>query len=89
MRWHSEQRSVINKKGKIHLSLITDALYLSMKNLNFIFLMDRVSTLLKKLQKQLDEKSSATQMLQTVQILQAELTQQIGKKPAPATEKVC
>lgn len=38
MRWHSEQRSVINKKGKIHLSLITDALYLSMKNLNFIFL---------------------------------------------------
>jgi len=51
--------------------------------------MDRVSTLLKKLQKQLDEKSSATQMLQTVQILQAELTQQIGKKPAPKTEKVC
>jgi hypothetical protein len=51
--------------------------------------MDRVSTLLKKLQKQLDEKSSAKQMLQTVQILQAELTNQIEKKPAPNIEKVC
>lgn len=51
--------------------------------------MDRVSTLLKKLQKQLDENSSARQMLQTVQILQAELTNQIEKKPAPNSEKVC
>lgn len=34
---------------------------------------DRASTLLKKLQKQLDENSSAESMLQTVQLLQAEL----------------
>lgn len=51
--------------------------------------MDRVSTLLKKLQKQLDEKSPATQMLQTVQILQAELTNQIEKHPSPINEKIC
>lgn len=51
--------------------------------------MDRVSTLLKKLQKQLDEKSSAQQMLHTVQILQAELTNQIEKTPAPNNQKVC
>jgi len=37
--------------------------------------MDRVSTLLKKLQKQFDEKSSAEAMLQTTQFLQAELLQ--------------
>ena len=42
--------------------------------------MDRVSTLLKKLQKQLDEKSSAKEMLQTVQILQAELIKKVEKK---------
>lgn len=35
--------------------------------------MDRVSTLLKKLQKQFDENSPAEAMLQTIQILQAEL----------------
>lgn len=42
--------------------------------------MDRVSTLLKKLQKQLDENSSAETMLQTVQILQAELINNVEKK---------
>lgn len=51
--------------------------------------MDRVSTLLQKLQKQLDDRSSARQMLQTVQILQAELVHQIEKKPAPDIAKVC
>ena len=44
--------------------------------------MDRVSTLLKKLQNQLDENSSAEDMLRTVQILQAELTNHISKKPS-------
>lgn len=43
--------------------------------------MDRVSTLLKKLQNQLDENSSAEVMLRTVQILQAELTKHVEKKP--------
>lgn len=43
--------------------------------------MDRVSTLLKKLQNQLDENSSAEAMLRTVQILQAELTNHLEKKP--------
>lgn len=47
----------------------------------FTFYMDRVSTLLKKLQKQLDENSPAGAMLQTVQILQAELMNKIEKKP--------
>ncbi|HET7115268.1 MAG TPA: hypothetical protein VFI29_02175 [Hanamia sp.] len=42
--------------------------------------MDRVSTLLKKLQKQLDENSSAESMLQTVQLLQAELINNIEQK---------
>lgn len=46
--------------------------------------MDRVSTLLKKLQKQLDENSSVESMLQTIQILQAELLKKSEKKtPAP------
>ena len=42
--------------------------------------MDRVLTLLKKLQKQLDENSSVESMLQTVQILQAELINKVEKK---------
>lgn len=42
--------------------------------------MDRVITLLKKLQKQIDENSSVESMLQTVQILQAELIQKVAKK---------
>jgi hypothetical protein len=50
--------------------------------------MDRVSTLLKKLQNQVDEKASARDMLQTVQILQAELMNKIEKKPALSNEKI-
>jgi hypothetical protein len=50
--------------------------------------MDRVSTLLKKLQKQLDEKSSAREMLQTVQILQAELIKKVEKKQLSGNEKI-
>ena len=42
--------------------------------------MDRVLTLVKKLQKQLDDNSSAESMLQTVQILQAELCNNLEKK---------
>lgn len=42
--------------------------------------MERVTTLLKKLQKQLEENSSAEAMLPTVQILQAELMNHIDKK---------
>ena len=41
--------------------------------------MDRVSTLLKKLQKQFDENSPAEAMLQTTQILQAELLKNANK----------
>ena len=50
--------------------------------------MYRVSTLLKKLQKQLDENSSAREMLQTVQILQAELIKKIEKKQDSLNEKI-
>jgi hypothetical protein len=50
--------------------------------------MDRVSTLLKKLQKQLDENSSARAMLQTVQILQAELMNNLEKNPDISNEKI-
>ncbi len=50
--------------------------------------MDRVSTLLKKLQKQLDENSSAREMLQTVQILQAELIKKVEKKSSSTNEKI-
>jgi hypothetical protein len=50
--------------------------------------MDRVSTLLKKLQNQLDENSSVREMLQTVQILQAELTKQVEKKQDIFNEKI-
>ncbi|MEO9022922.1 MAG: hypothetical protein ABI237_10930 [Ginsengibacter sp.] len=50
--------------------------------------MDRVSTLLKKLQKQLDENSSVESMLRTVQILQAELLEKIEKKPIISNDKV-
>jgi hypothetical protein len=42
--------------------------------------MDRVSTLLTKLQRQLDEKSPVQEMLQTLQILQAELINKVEKK---------
>lgn len=50
--------------------------------------MDRLSTLLNKLQNQLDENSSAREMLQTVQILQAELIKKIEKKQDSFNEKI-
>jgi hypothetical protein len=50
--------------------------------------MDRVSTLLKKLQNQLDENSSAREMLQTVQFLQAELVKKVEKKQDVFHEKI-
>ncbi len=50
--------------------------------------MDRVSTLLIKLQKQLDEKSSAREMLQTVQILQAELIKKVQKTHLSTNDKI-
>ncbi len=50
--------------------------------------MDRVSTLLKKLQKQLDGNSSAREMLQTVQILQSELIKNVETKPGFRSEKI-
>ena len=50
--------------------------------------MDRVSTLLKKLQNQLDENSSAREMLQTVQFLQAELIKKVEKKQDVVNEKI-
>src|SRR6185312_7240830 len=50
--------------------------------------MDRVSTLLNKLQKQLDENSPAREMLQTVQILQAELIKKVEKKQELQYEKI-
>ncbi|HUZ61955.1 MAG TPA: hypothetical protein VMU83_24480 [Hanamia sp.] len=50
--------------------------------------MERVSTLLKKLQKQLDENSSAESMLQTVQLLEAELSNNLEKKENISNHKV-
>lgn len=50
--------------------------------------MDRVSTLLKKLQNQLNENSSAREMLQTVQILQAELIKKVEKKQDLFNERI-
>ncbi len=50
--------------------------------------MERVSTLLKKLQQQLNDHSSAQSMLHTVQILQAELISKLDKKTTSENEKV-
>lgn len=50
--------------------------------------MDRVPTLLKKLQKQFDENSSAEAMLQTIQILQAELLKESEKSGNVSTSRV-
>ena len=50
--------------------------------------MERVSTLLKKLQQQLNENSSAQAMLHTVQILQAELMSKLDKKTTSENDKV-
>ncbi len=47
--------------------------------------MDRVSTLLKKLQKQFDENSPAEAMFQTTQILQAELLKNANKGDSVST----
>lgn len=50
--------------------------------------MDRVTTLLKKLQKQVDQQSTVAEMLQTVQLLQTELTGYLEKKPSISTQKI-
>lgn len=50
--------------------------------------MERVSTLLKKLQQQLNDHSSAQSMLHTVHILHAELMSQLDKKTVTANERV-
>lgn len=50
--------------------------------------MQRVSTLLKKIQQQLDNQSSTETLLQTVQLLQAELIQHLPEVSAPVSDKV-
>ncbi len=50
--------------------------------------MERVSTLLKKLQQQLNDHSSVQSMLHTVHILHAELTSQLDKKTVATNERV-
>ena len=50
--------------------------------------MERVSTLIKKLQRQLDENASAQMLLHTVQMLQAELQSQSAIKKEVSQEKV-
>lgn len=50
--------------------------------------MERVSTLLKKLQQQLDENSPTLDLLHTVQILHAELIAQLEKNPVKENDKV-
>ena len=50
--------------------------------------MERVSTLIKKLQRQLDEKAPAQMLLHTVQMLQAELQSQSAIKKEVNQEKV-
>ncbi|MGN6194643.1 MAG: hypothetical protein ACTHOB_06870 [Ginsengibacter sp.] len=50
--------------------------------------MERVPTLLKKLQKQFDENAQAKEMLQTVQLLQAELIQHLDNNPRSSNEKI-
>ena len=50
--------------------------------------MERVTTLLQKLQKQLDDNATAEAMLQTVHILQAELLNKVEKKTFSAHDKV-
>lgn len=50
--------------------------------------MERVLTLLKKLQKQLSENSSAYSMLQTTQMLQAEIMSKIDQKPPNESDRV-
>ncbi len=50
--------------------------------------MERVSTLIKKLQRQLDEKASAQMLLHTTQMLQAELQSQSDIKKEVSKDKV-
>ena len=50
--------------------------------------MQRVSTLLHKIQQQLDAKASIESLLQTVQLLQAELVQHLPEVPAVSSDKV-
>jgi vacuolar-type H+-ATPase subunit I/STV1 len=50
--------------------------------------MERVSTLLKKLQQQYDQKSSVQSMLHTVQILHSELINHLEKEVTPVSSKV-
>lgn len=50
--------------------------------------MERVSTLLKKLQQQYDHNSSAQSMLHTVQLLHAELVNNLEKEVKPLTSKI-
>lgn len=50
--------------------------------------MNRLSTLLNKLQKQFDENSPAREMLQTVQLLQVELINKIDKKQDLSSQKI-
>ena len=50
--------------------------------------MERVSTLLKKLQQQYDQNSSAQSMLHTVQLLHAELVHNLEKEVTPLTSKI-
>ncbi len=50
--------------------------------------MERVPTLLKKLQKQFDDHAHPKEMLQTVHLLQAELISQLEKNPSITKEKI-
>ena len=50
--------------------------------------MERVPTLLKKLQKQFDENAQVKEMLQTVQLLQAELIQHLDNNPRSSNQKI-
>ncbi|MDP4286136.1 MAG: hypothetical protein Q8891_17125 [Bacteroidota bacterium] len=50
--------------------------------------MERVETLLKKLQQQLEAKSPIQVMLHTVQILQAELMNHLAKRPSQGNQKI-
>ena len=50
--------------------------------------MQRVSTLLKKIQQQLDAQASTETLLQTVQLLQAELIQHLPQVSAPVSDKI-
>lgn len=50
--------------------------------------MERVSTLLKKLQQQLEDKAPAQTMMQTVELIRAELSSHIKKSPLPQENKV-